>query len=152
MLQLPTPITFADWDDFAVAIRPWQSLSSNEVDAQTKTRSFRPVPFHSHKNTFRTSCLLESPSSVLTQDTRKRLLFLLDARAVLGAFAKGRSSAPSLFRAVRQAAALQLAGDLVVRWVYITSESNLADAPSRGLHKERVSHRKCISPHVNTTI
>ena len=29
-------------------------LNSSEVDAQTKTRSFRPVPFHLHRNKFRT--------------------------------------------------------------------------------------------------
>ena len=79
----------------------------------------------------------------------KRLLFLLDARAVMGAFAKGRSSAPSLFRAVEKAVGLQLAGDLLVRWVYIASESNPADAPSRGLRRERASLRKRMSPHVN---
>ena len=82
----------------------------------------------------------------------RQLLFLFDARAVMGAFAKGRSSAPSLFRAVQKAAALQLVGDLVVRWVYIASESNLADAPFRGLHKGNVSHRKPMSPHVNQTM
>ena len=82
----------------------------------------------------------------------KRLLFLLDARAVLGAFARGRSSDPTLFPAVRKAAALHLAGDLVVRWVNITSESNPADAPSRGLRKEKVSHHKLMSPRANQTI
>ena len=70
----------------------------------------------------------------------------------MGAFAKGRSSAPSLSRAVQKAAALQLAADLAVRWVYITSESNPADAPSRGLHKGSVSHRKLMSPHVSQTM
>ena len=96
-------------------------LNSSEVDAQTKVRSFRPVPFHLHKNKFRTvvssrrrfsahSGQLEAIAGVLglewflrkADNHSKRLLFLLDARAVMGAFAKGRSSAPSLFRAVQK--------------------------------------------------
>ena len=148
-------------DHQAVAI-----LNSNEVDAQTKTRSFRPVLFHLHKNKFRTvvssrrrfsadSGHLEAIAGVRglewflrkADNQSKRLLFQLDPRAVLGAFAKGRSSAPSLFRAVRRAAAIQLAGDLVVRWVHITSELNPADAPSRGLH----SQRQGFSPQVHVT-
>ena len=129
-------------------------LNSSEVDAQSKTRSVRPVPFHLHRNKFRTVVSsrrrssahpgqLEAIAGVLglewflrkADNHSKRLLFLLDARAVMGAFVKGRSSAPSLLRAVQKAAALQLAGDLAVRWVYITSESNPADANSRGRHK-----------------
>ena len=78
----------------------------------------------------------------MADNQSKRLLFLLDAGAVLGAFDKGRSSAPTLFRAVQKAAALQLAGDLVVQWVYITSECNPVDAPSR----------KRMSPRVNQPI
>ena len=146
-------------------------LNTSEVDARTKVRSFRPVPFHLHKNKFRTivssrrrfgahSGQLGAIAGVLglewfprkADNHSKRLLFLLDARAVMGAFAKGRSSAPSLFRAVEKAVGLQLAGDLLVRWVYIASESNPADAPSRGLHRERASLRKRMSPHVNKKI
>jgi len=62
----------------------------------------------------------------------RRTVLLMDARAVLGAFAKGRSSAPSLFRPARRLAAHVLAGELHVRFVYIPSEENPADDPSRG--------------------
>ena len=79
-------------------------------------------------------------------------MFLLDAGADLGAFEKGRSSAPTLFRAVQEAAALQLAGDLVMQWVYTTYERNPADAPSRGLRQDDVPHRKRMSPRVNQPI
>ena len=146
-------------------------LNNSEVDAQTKTRSFRPAPFHLHKTQIPNSCLFASPfqCSVRTATTiagvlglecflrkadnqSKRLLFLLDAGADLGAFDKGRSSAPTLFRAVQEAAALQLAGDLVVQWVYTTSERNPADAPSRGLRQDDVPHRKRMSPRVNQPI
>ena len=46
-------------------------------------------------------------------------------------FARRTPPALTLFRAVRRASALQLAGDLIVRWENIASESNPADAPSR---------------------
>mmetsp|Transcript_109505 Transcript_109505/g.349328 ORF Transcript_109505/g.349328 Transcript_109505/m.349328 type:complete len:270 (-) Transcript_109505:8-817(-) len=63
---------------------------------------------------------------------RHRALFLVDAQSPLGALQKGRSSAPTLRRVVSQAAAASLAGDLKIRWGYLPSESNPADAPSRG--------------------
>jgi len=65
----------------------------------------------------------------------RRLPFLVDAQAVLGALVKGRSSAPTLFREVRRAAALAIAGDLHVKYIYVPSEVNPADAPSRGVRR-----------------
>jgi hypothetical protein len=67
----------------------------------------------------------------------RRTVVLIDAQAVLGATAKGRSSAPTLRREVRHISALLLAGDLLYKPVYIPSEDNPADAPSRGLTKRR---------------
>ena len=63
----------------------------------------------------------------------KRTLLLIDAQAVLGATAKGRSSAPSIRRGVMRVAALLLAGDLQPYFGYIPSEENPADTPSRGV-------------------
>jgi len=60
-----------------------------------------------------------------------RLLFLVDATAVLGALQRGRSSAPSLRAATRRAAGLILASGFRFRFGYLPSESNPADAPSR---------------------
>ena len=58
--------------------------------------------------------------------------FLVDAQAVLGALKKGRSSAGTLRWPVRKAGALSLACGWRWRYCYLPSESNPADAPSRG--------------------
>jgi hypothetical protein len=63
-----------------------------------------------------------------------RVVMLVDAQAVLGAAARGRSSAKSFGREIRRLAALVLGGDLLVRYVYIPSEDNPGDAPSRNKH------------------
>ena len=57
----------------------------------------------------------------------------VDARVVVGAAAKGRSSAPAIRRRIMRAAALALAGDLHLCYAYIPSEDNLADTPPRGI-------------------
>jgi len=67
----------------------------------------------------------------------RRTLLLVDAKAVLGALARGRSSAPSLRRAVTRVGALCLGGDLLLHLVYVPSEDNPADAPSRGRRQQR---------------
>jgi hypothetical protein len=62
----------------------------------------------------------------------RRTTMLVDAKAVIGAMVRGRSSAPTLRRAVARSAALIIGGDLLVHFAYIPSEENAADAPSRG--------------------
>ena len=59
-------------------------------------------------------------------------VILVDAKAAIGCVSKGRSSARALHRVLRSTAALCLACDFLPRLVYIPSESNPADAPSRG--------------------
>ena len=61
-----------------------------------------------------------------------RAVVLVDAKVAIGRMSKGRSSARALRRVLRSTAALTLACDLLPRLVYIPSESNPADAPSRG--------------------
>ena len=56
---------------------------------------------------------------------------LVDAQAVLKALKRGRTSAPTLVRGCRRAAALTLAMGLSTFFTYIPSEWNPADAPSR---------------------
>merc|ERR1711879_1123596 len=53
--------------------------------------------------------------------------FLVDAKAVVGAASKGRSSARALRAPLRAAAAHVLASNILPRIVYIPSESNPAD-------------------------
>ena len=63
---------------------------------------------------------------------RHRMFFLVDAISVLSALQKGRSSAPTLRRSVRRASSLILAMWVRIRFGYVPSELNPADAPSRG--------------------
>ena len=62
-----------------------------------------------------------------------RVVALVDAKAVLCAASKGRTSAPSLRRDMRRIAALTLAGGFHMHYLYVPSEDNPADAPSRGV-------------------
>ena len=68
-----------------------------------------------------------------------RAVCLVDSKVVLGGVTKGRSSSQPLLRVLRRAAALQIAGNLLVRLVYIPTEWNAADAPSRGVRQRPVS-------------
>ena len=71
----------------------------------------------------------------------KRTTLLIDAKTVLGGVAKGRSSAPTLRREIRRIGAYVLAGDLLLKPVYIPSEDNPGDAPSRGIVRRWRSRR-----------
>ena len=62
-----------------------------------------------------------------------RAVCLVDSKVVLGGVSKGRSSSRPLLRVLRRTAALQLAGNLLVRLLYIPTCCNPADAPSRGV-------------------
>ena len=60
-------------------------------------------------------------------------VILVDAKAVLGAAAKGRSSARSLELQLRRLAAVQLSANIGLHLLYIPSEHNPSDHPSRGV-------------------
>ena len=68
-----------------------------------------------------------------------RAVLLVDAKTAIGSVAKGRSSARSLKRVLRSIAGHALAADLLLRLVYIPTEANPADGPSRG---KRLAGRK----------
>ena len=75
----------------------------------------------------------------------RRIIILFDARAILGAAQRGRTLACSFQREIRRIAALQLAGNLRVHFLYVPSEDNPADAPSRGyLCHERGRAKLCM--------
>jgi len=61
-----------------------------------------------------------------------RAVLLIDSKATLGAVCKGRSGARLLKRLVRRIGALSLAAGIRMHCVYIPSEHNPADPPSRG--------------------
>ena len=62
----------------------------------------------------------------------KRIVMLINTRAVSGAISKGRSSARTLQRIVRRISALALATNSTLQLVYVPSQHNPADAPSGG--------------------
>ncbi len=62
----------------------------------------------------------------------KRIVLLVDAKAALGAVAKGRTSAPAFRGPLCAINALLPATDSLLRPVCVPSEDNPADAPSRG--------------------
>ena len=65
-----------------------------------------------------------------------RVVALVDAKAILCAASKGRTSAASIRNDLRKIAALTIAGDLHMHYVYVPSEDNPADAPSRGVRRK----------------
>ena len=65
----------------------------------------------------------------------RRVAMLCDAQAVLHALKKGRSSAPTIRALTRRVAALCLGMNWVVHYVYIPTEWNPADEPSRRPHR-----------------
>ena len=62
----------------------------------------------------------------------RRLVILVDAKAILGAASKGRTSAPALRGVLRRIGSLLMATNSLLRLIYIPSEDNPADKPSRG--------------------
>ena len=63
----------------------------------------------------------------------RKVMFLTDSMASLGAATKGRSSSFPLLRQCRVLCALALGLELHVKLRYIESERNMSDGPSRGL-------------------
>ena len=78
----------------------------------------------------------------------RRATFLIDAQAVLGAIAKGRSSAGAIKRDVKQASALLLAGDVALSCAYVKSEDNPADEPSRGVVRRHRRRSSAVPVHL----
>jgi len=63
----------------------------------------------------------------------RRLVMLIDAKAALCACAKGRSGSPVFRKTLLRIAAFTLSLSLLPRFLYIPSEDNPADDPSRGV-------------------
>ena len=62
-----------------------------------------------------------------------RQCLLVDNSAVLGALIKGRSSVKRMNHLCRRIAALLLGAGIMPYWVWVPSELNPADGPSRGI-------------------
>ena len=82
-----------------------------------------------------------------THRHRKQVLLLVDSRVVVGAIGKGRSGSFPLNRLLKRVAALCFAGGLFLRVVYIPTEHNPADYPSRNERipgrRQRVKAKRC---------
>ncbi len=76
----------------------------------------------------------------------KRIVMLVDAKAALCATAKGRTNAPAFRRTLCSIDALLLASDTLLRPVYVPSEDNPADAPSRGRRRRPTDRRVLKKP------
>ena len=111
--RLPLEITK---DDFKVifAVRARQKAHINVLEAEALNIGL--------------SWLLRRP-----ERHGRRIVVLLDSRVAIGAASKGRSSSQALLRCLRRTAALTLAGQLQPYYLYIGTDENPADAPSRGL-------------------
>ena len=71
----------------------------------------------------------------------RRIVMLIDAKAPLSAVAKGRTGSPAFFRTLCSINAHLLASDSLLRPVYIPSEDNPADGPSRGKRRRPPGRR-----------
>ena len=78
-----------------------------------------------------------------------RVVVLVDSAVWLGAAAKGRSSS-RLNRLLREAAALELAGELMVYLILVPSDENPAECPSRGARSLRQVHKTFCSAPCNS--
>ncbi len=76
----------------------------------------------------------------------KRIVLLVDAKAALRAVAKGRTNAPAFHGPLRAINALLLATNSLLRPVYVPSEDNPADVPSRGRRRRPVDRRVLKKP------
>ena len=109
-----------------------------------KVLASRKAKYRDHSGGLEATAL-ELAMDLLSRDRHahgSRVTFLVDARAVLFAAEKGRSTAPTLRRPLRRIAALTLACGWIAHFAYVPSESNPADAPSRGLRLRRERARQ----------
>lgn len=91
--------------------------------------------------------LLHSVRWVLRSAWRQgtRVVILVDAKAALLGATKGRSSSPDWLHVLRQLAAEVLAAGLHLHLLYVPSEDNPADAPSRWRpRRKQRSHTKQV--------
>ena len=86
-----------------------------------------------HINILETRMIYRELVDVVGKSTKPlRCVLLVDSRAAAGAWSKGRSSAKNLNRILRQSLGWSLAGQKTLHLVWVRSESNPADHPSRG--------------------
>ena len=80
-----------------------------------------------------------------------RVVVGIDATTVLAVMLKGRTSAPSLRKAVRAVAAHCLGGNLLLLPLWVPSRYNPAAKPSRGVRRRPVRRRIAKPPRLSKT-
>ena len=92
------------------------------------------VAFKAHAGTLELTAVTTTLKWLARQagNLSRRITLLIDAEAPMHALRKGRSSAPCFKLEVRKAGVLTLLLDALLHLVYVPSESNPGDPPSRG--------------------
>ena len=103
-----------------LAARSW-SVSASWVWRET-----------AHINLLETRAYLKALRDLAKRGDDARFVHIVDSAVTLGSTLKGRSSARTLEKALKQGAALQLAGGLYPAPVFGPTRLNIADDPSRG--------------------
>ena len=127
-----------DWEKGAVqppssmrpAPRELELLISDLPWNQTETCSFG---HKQHINILELKMILRELQDLVHQGSDPlRCVLLVDSRAAAGAWSKGRSSSKNLNRILRRALGWTLLGRKTLHLVWVRSECNPADYPSRG--------------------
>ena len=127
-----------DWEKGAVqppssmrpAPRELELLISDLPWNQTETCSFG---HKQHINILELKMILRELQDLVHQGSDPlRFVLLVDSRAAAGAWSKGRSSSKNLNRILRRALGWTLLGRKTLHLVWVRSECNPADYPSRG--------------------
>ena len=84
-----------------------------------------------HINLLELKAFLKEERRLCSMHRQKRCLAGLDSQVCLGALVKGRSSSPSINRALRCSLAYPLGAGFYNYFMYFLSEENRADGPSR---------------------
>ena len=85
----------------------------------------------SHINVLEAKSALEVLKTAAYKHESSRVITLLDSRVAKGALAKGRSTSHGLQKVCRKSAALQIAADLHMGWLFAPTRLNCADDPTR---------------------
>ena len=84
-----------------------------------------------HINLLELKAFLKEEKRLCNIYQQKRCLSALDSQVCLGALVKGRSSSPSINRALRCSLAYPIGASFHNYFMYFLSEENRADGPSR---------------------
>ena len=109
----------------------WQFRTAISAKAQHKAHSGN-LEAHGLHTTLK--WVLRKPANF-----HRRLVVLTDAKAVLGAATKGRTSASRVRGILRKIGSLLLATNSLLKLVYVPSEDNPADSPSRGIRQSQIA-------------